>query len=122
VDETSIEGSSAPDLFLRFVVKQRQLIGMAADHAIHPAGRHAAFGQRLLHLEEHVGVHFIPAPAPWLEDAEEARLLHFGNRFGRHVALATHCRARDFSTGIIARARAIRSSALGMRWSRCRHC
>lgn len=81
-------GIFAPHLFLGLVVEQGQLIGVAADHPKHPAGRHAAFGQSLLHFKEYVGVHFKAAPALGLNDLEEAGGLHFGDGFSRHVAIA----------------------------------
>ncbi len=77
----------APHLALRLVVEEREFIGVATEHAIDPAGRHAAFGERLLHLEEDIGVHLIAAPALRLEDTEEARILHLGDGRCGHIAV-----------------------------------
>jgi hypothetical protein len=60
---------------------------MAADNAEHPSSRHATFRKDLLHLEEHVGVHFVATPTPGLENPEKTRVVKFPNGFPGHIAL-----------------------------------
>ena len=80
-------GILAPHLSLRLVMEKRHFIGVATKHAIHPACGHAAFGQCLLNIEKHIGVHFETTPAFGLKNAEKTRLLHFSDRFDRDIAL-----------------------------------
>ena len=60
---------------------------MAAEHAIDPSGRHAAFGQRLLDFEEDVGMHLVAAPTLRLKHPEEPCILHLGDALGGDIAL-----------------------------------
>ncbi len=46
-----------------------------------------ALREQLLHIEKHVGMHLIAAPAFGLENAEKSGLMEFADRFGRHVTL-----------------------------------
>ena len=69
-------------------VEQRHQPRMNADHAIDPGDRHVALAERHLHLEIGAHVHLVAAPAPGLENLEEARSLHLGNGFLRDAALA----------------------------------
>ena len=76
----------APDFLLGALVEQGELERMATEHAIDPAGRHAALREQLLDLEEHARMHLEPAVAPGLQHPEEPRLDHLRHRLGRNVA------------------------------------
>ena len=65
----------APDILLRADVEQTDLELVRGDDAKHPGARHVGFCDRELHVEEHLRIHLVAAPALRLQDPEEARVL-----------------------------------------------
>jgi hypothetical protein len=78
---------AAPDLLRGAIVEDRHEPGVHAQHAEEPRRRHVALGERELDVIEGVQVHLVAAPAPRLQHAEEAGLLHFGDSLGQDLAL-----------------------------------
>jgi hypothetical protein len=60
-------------------MEQRQLLRVAADDAIDPAGGHAALGQQFLNLEKDIGVHLETAPTLGLQDPKKSSRLHLSD-------------------------------------------
>ena len=67
--------SAAPDILLRADVEQPDLELVSGDDTEDPGARHVGFRNRELHVEEHLRIHLVAAPALRLQDPEEARIL-----------------------------------------------
>ncbi len=70
------------------MVEQAQLPVVDRDHAQYPGGGHTRLGQDHLYPEKHFRILFKAAVAGRLHNAEEARLLHRGDRGFGQVAEA----------------------------------
>ncbi len=103
----------APDILLRAIGEERQLIGVTPDDSVNPPARHAPFGQQLDDVEEQIGMHLVTAPAARLENPEQASFAHLRMVSSGTLQSTVARAARCFRAGIIARARSISVSALG---------
>ena len=63
-------------------VEEADLELVRSDDAEHPGARHVGFGDRELHVEEHLRIHLVAAPALRLQDPKEPSVLEVLHRVG----------------------------------------
>ncbi len=83
----------APDISLGALIHQGDLERVHRNNAGRPGRRHAVLGNRQVHAEKVLRVHFVTAPFARLQGEEEARIAQSVNILLRHHPLLARLRS-----------------------------